>query len=58
MYADNERDDAVAWLTSLQAGAGASTQDMAKAYIGGVGATIGSLVKLAGARLAALVESR
>lgn len=53
VFEDNERDEAVAWLASLQAGAGPSTRDMAKAYIGGVGAGIGSFVKLAGAKLAA-----
>lgn len=47
VYADNERDDAVAWLTSLHDGTGASTRDMARAFIGGTGAAIGSLVKLA-----------
>lgn len=46
VFMDNERDEAVAWLTSLPDGAGASTRDMARAYIGGVGAAIGSLVKL------------
>ncbi|OBF59330.1 hypothetical protein A5787_21850 [Mycobacterium sp. 852002-50816_SCH5313054-b] len=46
VYHDNERDDAIAWLTSLQDGAGASTRDMARAFIGGVGAAVSSLVKL------------
>ncbi len=46
VFNDNERDEAAAWLTSLPDGAGASTRDMARAYIGGVGAAIGSLVKL------------
>lgn len=47
VFQDDERDDAVAWLTSLPGGAGASTRDLARAYLGGVGATIGSLVRLA-----------
>ncbi|MCV7088792.1 STAS/SEC14 domain-containing protein [Mycobacterium interjectum] len=47
IFTDDERDDAVAWLTSLQDGAGASTREMAKAYLGGVGAAVGSLIKLA-----------
>ncbi|OBK48565.1 STAS/SEC14 domain-containing protein [Mycobacterium sp. 1081908.1] len=53
VYQDNERDDAVAWLASLRAAPGASTHDMAKAYIGGVGAAIVSLVKLAATKLSA-----
>nr|WP_232006981.1 STAS/SEC14 domain-containing protein [Mycobacterium sp. 1245805.9] len=57
VYQDNERDDAVAWLNSLPGGADASTLDMAKAYIGGVSAAIVSLVKLAGTKLSASVES-
>jgi hypothetical protein len=43
VYDDDERDDAFAWLTSLPDGADVSTRDMAKAYIGGVGAALGSL---------------
>ncbi|WP_245831389.1 STAS/SEC14 domain-containing protein [Mycobacterium terramassiliense] len=46
VYGDNERDHAVAWLTSLPDGAGASARDMAKAYIGGVGAAMGTLARL------------
>lgn len=46
VFEDNERDEAIAWLTSLQDGAGVSTRDIARAYIGGVGAAIASLVKL------------
>lgn len=43
VYVNDERDDAFAWLTSLPDGADVSTRDMAKAYIGGVGAALGSL---------------
>jgi hypothetical protein len=43
VYDNDERDDAFAWLTSLPDGADVSTRDMAKAYIGGVGAALGSL---------------
>jgi len=46
LYHNDERDDAVAWLTSLPDGADVSARDMAKAYIGGVGAALGSLGKL------------
>jgi SpoIIAA-like len=46
VYDNDERDDAVAWLTSIPAGADMSTRDMANAYIGGVGAALGSLGKL------------
>jgi SpoIIAA-like len=46
VYDNEKRDDAVAWLTSLTDGAGVSARDMAKAYIGGVGAALGSLGKL------------
>lgn len=46
VYEDHERDHAVAWLASLPNGTGASTRDVAKAYIGGVGAAIGSLARL------------
>jgi SpoIIAA-like len=47
VYDNDERDDAVSWLISLPAGADVSTVDMAKAYIGGVGAALASLGKLA-----------
>jgi hypothetical protein len=47
VYDNDQRDDAVAWLTSLPKGAEVSTRDMAKAFIGGVGAALGSLGKLA-----------
>jgi hypothetical protein len=43
VFDNDERDDAVAWLTSLPHGADVSTRDIAKAYIGGVGAALGSL---------------
>ena len=46
VYDNDERDDAVAWLTSLPEGASVSARDMAKAYIGGVGAALGSLGEL------------
>jgi hypothetical protein len=46
VYDNDERDAAVAWLTSLPEGADASAGDMAKAYIGGVGAALGSLGEL------------
>ena len=35
VYGNDERDDAVAWLTSLPEGADVSARDMAKAYVGG-----------------------
>jgi hypothetical protein len=38
VYGDDERDHAVAWLASLPECANVSARDMAKAYIGGVGA--------------------
>ena len=47
VYHNDERDGAVAWLTSLPAGADVSARDMAKAYIGGVGGALGSLGRLA-----------
>ena len=46
VYDNDERDDAVAWLTSLPKSAEVSARDMAKAYIGGVGGALGSLGKL------------
>jgi len=46
VYGNEERDDAVAWLTSLPDGAEVSVREIAKAYIGGVGAALGSLGKL------------
>jgi hypothetical protein len=46
VYDNDERDDAVAWLTSLRAAADVSAHDIAKAYIGGVGAALVSLAEL------------
>lgn len=46
VYYNAEREHAVAWLTSLPQGADVSARDMVKAYIGGVGGTLGSLGKL------------
>jgi SpoIIAA-like len=37
VYDNDERDDAVVWLTSLAEGTDVSARDMVKAYIGGVG---------------------
>lgn len=47
VYDNEERDDAVAWLTSLPRGADVPTRDMAKAFIGGTLAAVGSLAGLA-----------
>jgi SpoIIAA-like len=46
VYDNDERDNAVAWLTSLSQGVDVSAHDMAKAYIGGVGAALVSLAEL------------
>ncbi|HZE15540.1 MAG TPA: STAS/SEC14 domain-containing protein, partial [Mycobacterium sp.] len=46
VYGNDERDDAVAWLTSLPEGADVSAPDMAKAYVGEVSAGLGSLSEL------------
>ena len=43
VYDNDQRDDAVAWLASLSHCADVSARDMAKAYIGGVGAGFVSL---------------
>jgi hypothetical protein len=43
VYDNDDRDDGVAWLASLPQGADVSARDIAKACIGGVGATLGSL---------------
>ncbi|WP_238159050.1 STAS/SEC14 domain-containing protein [Mycobacterium sp. MFM001] len=43
VYGNDERDDAVAWLASLPRGADVSVRDIAKAYLGGVGAAVVSL---------------
>ncbi len=53
VYDNDQRDDAVSWLTSLPEGADASARDIAKAYVGGVGAalwTLGELVISKGAK--------
>jgi hypothetical protein len=47
VYDNDQRDDAVVWLTSLPSGADVSVWDMAKAYIGGSLAAVGSLGRLA-----------
>jgi len=46
VYGNDERDDAVAWLTSLPERADVSARDMAKAYVGGVSGALGSLGEL------------
>jgi SpoIIAA-like len=46
VYDNDERDEALVWLTSLPEGADVSARDMAEAYIGGVGAALGSLGQL------------
>lgn len=46
VYGDDERDDAIAWLASLPRGARVSKRDMAKAFIGGTLAAVGSLAGL------------
>ncbi len=43
VYRNNERDDAIGWLTSLTKGADVAAVDIAKAYIGGAGAAIGAM---------------
>ena len=46
VFRNAERDDAVAWLTSLTTGDDVSAGDMIKSYIGGVGAAAGSVGEL------------
>lgn len=46
VYDNDERDDAVAWLTSLPECVDVSAWNMAKAYIGGIGAAALSLGRL------------
>ena len=46
VYDNDNRDDAVAWLASLSECDDVSARDMAKAYIGGVGAGLVSLGRL------------
>lgn len=43
VYHNDERDDALTWLTSLPEGVDVSARDMAKAYLGGVGGGLRSL---------------
>ncbi|ORV98330.1 STAS/SEC14 domain-containing protein [Mycobacterium kyorinense] len=45
VYANNEREDALAWLAALPKGTEVSACDVVKAYIGGVIAGAGSLAK-------------
>ncbi len=47
VFDNAERDDAVAWLTSLATGADVDAGDMVKSYIGGVGAGFCGLGELA-----------
>jgi hypothetical protein len=61
VYDNDERDDAVAWLTSLPQGADVSTRGMARAFIGGTGGalwSLGSLVIAKGARTSTGLISR
>jgi hypothetical protein len=46
VYGNNERDDALAWLTSLPEGTDVSAGQMARAYIGGVGAALAGLAEI------------
>ncbi|WP_239657084.1 STAS/SEC14 domain-containing protein [Mycobacterium riyadhense] len=46
VYANNERDEAAAWLASLPKGANTSIPQMARAYIGGTIAAVVSIGKL------------
>jgi hypothetical protein len=43
VYDNDERDDAIAWLAALSEHDDVSARDMAKAYIGGIGAGVASL---------------
>jgi hypothetical protein len=47
VYGNHERAEAVAWLASLPQGAEVSAHDLARAYVGGVGAGLASLGNLA-----------
>lgn len=51
VYGNDERDDAIAWLTSLPECADVSAAGMAKAYLGGVAAGLASLGELAISRV-------
>jgi hypothetical protein len=46
VFGNDERDEAVAWLTSLPAGDHLAVGDVAKAYIGGVSAALWSVAKV------------
>ena len=46
VYADEERDDALAWLAALPTGTGPSNFQIAKAYIGGTSGAVTSIGKL------------
>lgn len=46
IFHNEDRDDAIAWLSSLPQGTAASTHDMARAYLGGSVAAAGSLAAL------------
>ena len=52
VFNNDESHDAVVWLTSLPESAEVSSRDVAKAYIGGVVAALGSLAKLVFAAIA------
>jgi hypothetical protein len=47
VYGNDERADAVAWLASLPESAEVSARELAKAYVGGLGAALASLGNLA-----------
>ncbi|OHU99497.1 STAS/SEC14 domain-containing protein [Mycobacterium talmoniae] len=47
VFGNDERDDAIAWLTALPVGADVSAGDLVKAYLGGVGGVLASLGELA-----------
>lgn len=51
VFDKDQRDDAVAWLSSLPVGTDVSAYDMAKSYVGGVSAALVSLGRLAGSQL-------
>lgn len=46
VYDNDEFDDAIAWLSALPSGTDVSIRDMAKAFIGGSLAAVGSLGRL------------
>ncbi|BCP04661.1 STAS/SEC14 domain-containing protein [Mycobacterium paraintracellulare] len=51
VFDNDEREDAVAWLSSLPTGTAVSAHDMTKSYVGGVSAALVSLGRLARSRL-------